>query len=233
MAEIKRSGRYKGKTRNLTQKQVARGRRVGKAGKRTVGKKEAKQAMKTIDIRDTTWKKASERTGSRAKGGIVVGKDGKPITGTVTLASGKTATYVRGKRVAARGSRKTTTGGGMTKAQAAAARRNASGGSRGAGSGGGRAASIPTSRVSPSRRQEGAGGTRKPTMTREQAARNIASKYNQSRKARLQQLRSRQGKATTTEPGRRKGERRREQVGKIKKLQEWDGTKWVTVRPGK
>jgi hypothetical protein len=97
-----RSGQYKGKTTNLTKKQVAGGARVGKAGKATVGKQEARKATKTrIDISETSWKSASERTGPKAKGGIVVGKDGKPITGTVTLASGKTAVYVRGKRVRA------------------------------------------------------------------------------------------------------------------------------------
>lgn len=90
-----------GKTLNLSKKQVASGTRVGKAGKATVSRKEAKQATKAVSISDTTWKKASERTGPRAKGGVLVDKDGKAVTGTVKLASGKTATYVRGKRVAA------------------------------------------------------------------------------------------------------------------------------------
>lgn len=153
MAEIQRSGKYKGKTRDLTKKQVAAGRRVGKAGKASIGKKEVKRAMKSIDIRDTTWKKAETRTGPRAKGGIVVGKDGKPITGTVTLASGKTATYVRGKRVRAVPQKKSKGGGSM------------GGGSRGGGTT--TKNNIPTTRVSPSARGEGAGGrtTRKPPAT--------------------------------------------------------------------
>ena len=152
MAEIQRSGKYKGKTRDLTKKQVAAGRRVGKAGKRTIGKKEAKRAMKAIDIRETSWKKAETRTGPRARGGIVVDRAGKPITGTVTLASGKTATYVRGKRVRAVPKK--------------------GGGGSGAGGGGGtsNARNIPTSRVSPSARGEGAGG-RTSGMTAAQANR--------------------------------------------------------------
>lgn len=114
-----RSGKYKGKTTNLTKKQVTAGKRVGSAGKPGIKKAEAKKATSTkINISDTSWKSASERTGPRAKGGIVVGKDGKPITGTVTLASGKTATYVRGKRVQAAAKKtappKRTGGGGST-----------------------------------------------------------------------------------------------------------------------
>ena len=87
------------KVSGLTKKQVAAGRRVGKAGRSTITKKESKAAAKNIDISQTQWKKASERTGPRAKGGIVVDKSGKPITGTVKMANGRTATYVRGKRV--------------------------------------------------------------------------------------------------------------------------------------
>lgn len=120
---VYRSGQYKGKTTNLTKKQVAGARRVGKAGKSGVGKKEAARAMKSVSISDTTWRKASERTGPRAKGGLLVGKDGKPVTGTVTLASGKKATYVRGKRVQA--AYKPTGGGGGSRG--GGAKTNASG----------------------------------------------------------------------------------------------------------
>jgi len=87
------------KVAGLTKKQVAAGRRVGKAGRSTITKKESKAAAKNIDISQTRWKAPSERTGPRAKGGIVVDKSGKPITGTVKMANGRTATYVRGKRV--------------------------------------------------------------------------------------------------------------------------------------
>jgi len=87
------------KVSGLTKKQVAAGRRVGKAGRSSITKKESKAAAKNIDISQTRWKAPSERTGPRAKGGIVVDKSGKPITGTVKMANGRTATYVRGKRV--------------------------------------------------------------------------------------------------------------------------------------
>lgn len=138
---VYRSGKYKGKTTNLTKKQVAAGRRVGKAGQSRVGKKTAQRAMKEVKIQDTTWKKASERTGPRAKGGILVNKDGKPVTGTVTLASGKKATYVRGKRVAAvkkttggRGGSGGSGGGGMSAVQQAKAKMGkAAGYGKGAG----------------------------------------------------------------------------------------------------
>lgn len=129
-----------GKTLNLTKKQVAAGRRVGKAGQSKVRAGEVKQARQEVKIQDTTWKKASERTGPRARGGILLNKDGKPVTGTVTLASGAKATYVRGKRVAA----------AKPKPKPVTSRSG----------NGSRAASIPTTRPSAAQTGAGAGGTR-------------------------------------------------------------------------
>jgi len=94
--------KYKGRTTGLNRREVRAGRRVGKAGRKTVTKEEAGQAMKDVDISGTEWRKASDRTGPRAGGGIVVSKEtGQAITGKVKLPDGSYATYVRGKRVRA------------------------------------------------------------------------------------------------------------------------------------
>jgi len=224
MAEIKRSGTYKGrKTRDLTRKQVAQGRRVGKAGRSSIGKKEAKAAMKSIDIRDTTWKKASERTGPRAKGGIVVGKDGKPITGTVTLASGKKATYVRGKRVAAKkaAAKPRSQGGGVTRAQAAAARR---------GSGSGSKQKPTMTRVPPSMRQEGAGSTKSGGSSKPKTIIGRNQPLTKGEAPGRFQSKSRPAAGTTTKTP-KVGDTRKVPFGNTGryKRQRWDGKKWVTI----
>lgn len=193
-----------GKTLNLTKKQVAAGRRVGKAGQAKVRAGEVKKARKAVSISDTTWRKASERTGPRAKGGVLVGKDGKPVTGTVTLASGAKATYVRGKRVAA-------------------AKPKPRGGGGAGGGGGGR--NIPTTRVTPSQRQEGAGG--RPASTTYSGRTNDAAK---ARGLGRSSARS-QGRNTA---GRRAGERmtyrQKTPTGTFLITMEWDGTRWTQAR---
>ncbi len=209
-----RSGGYKKQrakgrqVSGLTKKQVAAGRRVGKAGRSKVTKKEAKASYKNIDISQTRWKSAGERTGPRAKGGIVVDKSGKPITGTVKLASGKTATYVRGKRV-------------TYKAKPAG----------GGGGGGGTSASRPkptTTRVPPSMRQEGAGGTQKPKpKTVFVGANKPLTKGEPPMRV---QSKSRPRPGTTTKTP-KVGDIRKVPFGNTgrSKRQRWDGKKWVTI----
>lgn len=200
VGDVYRSGQYKGKTRNLTEKQVAAGRRVGKAGKAKVGAKTAKRAMSEVKIQNTTWKKASERTGPRAKGGILLNKDGKPVTGTVTLASGAKATYVRGKRVAAQ----------KPKPKSNSTRTTQS-----------RAASIPTTRPSAAQTGAGAGGRTGPGPSAQQVAAQARQRRNQNRPP--QSLRP-----TTTKPAR--GARRKVRQGDFVITYEWDGTRWTQAQ---
>lgn len=95
-------GNWKGKTKNLTMKQVKGGvRGLGGKKPRKVTSAQAKTAMSnTVDIGTTTWK-TKEARGGKGKGGVLVGADGKRVTGTVTLPGGNKATYVDGKRVSA------------------------------------------------------------------------------------------------------------------------------------
>lgn len=74
--------------------------------KRIVGKKrtekvtglELRGAAKPVDIGTTKWMSAAER-GGKGRGGLLVDRSGKAVTGTVTLPSGQSAMYVRGKRI--------------------------------------------------------------------------------------------------------------------------------------
>ena len=218
VGDVYRSGKYKGKTTDLSKKQVAGARRVGSAGRSGVGKKEAKAAMKSVSISDTTWKKASERTGPRAKGGILVGKDGKAITGTVTLASGKKATYVRGKRVqAAYKPTKSPSGGGGKK--------------------------IPTTRVAPSVRGEGGAGSVRPSgaslTPRQQSAalRGEAAARRSNKPKGASAMTSSTIRAVGMAPPRpntsapKAGERRTRIVNGRQIVEKWDATKnrWVPL----
>ena len=107
-----------GKTRNLTEQQVKQGQRaVGGGRTERLKKGEGAAAMAKVDIGQTKWTTAKERGGA-GRGGLLTDASGKAVTGTVTLPSGKTASYVRGKRVTTMPS-----GGG--------------GGTRGRGTGGG------------------------------------------------------------------------------------------------
>lgn len=209
MAETPRAGRYKKqrakgrKVVGLTKKEVAKGRRVGKAGRASITKKERKAAYKNKDIGDTKWVKASERTGPRAKGGIVVDKTtGKPITGTVKLPSGKTATYVRGKRVTYKAK---PTGGG-----------------RGGSGSRTTTSKIPTTRVPPSKRQEGA----KPkAKTMWYGANKPLTKGEPPNRV---QGMSRPGPGTSSKP--KRGARKRVRKGDFVITYEWDGTRWTQAQ---
>lgn len=90
----------KGKTRNLTEKQVKAGSRVIGGGRTERLKKgEGQAAVSTqLDINQTKWTTAKER-GGKGRGGLLTDASGKALTGTVTLPSGAKASYVRGKRV--------------------------------------------------------------------------------------------------------------------------------------
>lgn len=122
------------KTANLTKKDLSRAQTA--RGKKVSQRQVAKATKKTAraDISETQFEK-----------GRGVTRNGKLFTGTVKLASGKTATYVRGRRVVA--GKKST--------------------SAGRGGSGGRSTSTTTSRpstkkttttrVSPSQRGEGSG----------------------------------------------------------------------------
>lgn len=131
------------KTADLTKGQLKRATTA--RGKKVSQRQVAKATKKTAraDISETQFEK-----------GRGVTKGGKLFTGTVKLASGKTATYVRGRRVVA--------------GKKPAASRGGSSGGRGASTAA--AASTKTTkpgttRVSPSRRGEGAGGGQKPAGT--------------------------------------------------------------------
>lgn len=201
VGDVYRSGSFKKakkrgmKTADLTKAQLkrattARGKKVSqKAVKRATAKRNE------TDISQTQFEK-----------GKGVTKNGRLFTGTVKLASGKTATYVRGRRVVA-GPKKT--GGG--------------GGGGGAGGGGGR--NIPTTRVTPSQRQEGAGG--RPASTTYSGRTNDAAK---ARGLGRSSARS-QGRNTA---GRRAGERmtyrQKTPSGTFLITMEWDGTRWTQAR---
>ena len=130
MAEKPKKNKWAGRSTNLTKKQEKKAVRVvgtkgGKTRTEAVKKSERVASRKSVDIGQTKWMKASERkaAGQKGRGGLLVGTDGKPVTGTVTLPSGKKAQYVRGKRISA-----------MPAKKAPASR----GGGGGGGGGGGR-----------------------------------------------------------------------------------------------
>lgn len=109
-------GNYKGKTLNLSAKQIAKS-----------GVKGAKAASKnTVSISDTKYE----------KGKGVLDKSGKALSGTVDLGGGNMAVYVNGKRVRAAAAKPK---------PATPARGGSSGGSRGGSSsaGGGTTAAKP------------------------------------------------------------------------------------------
>ena len=133
---VYRSGRFKGKkAADLTKAQL---KRAETARGKKVSQKQVRKATSrvTTDISRTKFEK-----------GRGVTKNGRLFTGTVKLASGKTATYVKGRRVVAGKKRSAGSGGGGgTTAKPPAPKRN-----------------VTTSRVSPSRRGEGAGGAKPPS----------------------------------------------------------------------
>lgn len=100
MAEKPKSEKWKGaRTRNLTAAQQKQAKRIvggGRSEKVTAAERKASQAK--VDIGQTKWVTAKDRGGA-GRGGLLTDTSGKAVTGTVTLPSGKTATYVRGKRI--------------------------------------------------------------------------------------------------------------------------------------
>ena len=75
------------------------GRIVGKGKSETVTARELKRATQDfVNIGSTRWMTAAER-GGKGVGGLLVDASGRPVTGTVTLPGGKSAVYVRGKRI--------------------------------------------------------------------------------------------------------------------------------------
>lgn len=146
MSKPKKEAWKGAKTRNLTAKQQAKAKRVVGGGRmEKITKSERTAASKAgPGIGETKWMTAKERkeAGQKGRGGLLVGADGKPVTGTITLASGKKAQYVRGKRIGV--------AAGKPKGQS--------------GSGGTSRPRTTTTRVTPSARGEGAGSVR-PTAT--------------------------------------------------------------------
>lgn len=154
-----------GKTRNLTEKQVKQGQRaIGGGRSERLKKGEGAAAMNAVKISDTKWMSKGER-GGKGRGGLLVDASGKAVTGTVTLASGAKASYVRGKRVTTAGPKAAAParmgrggggGGGGNKPPAAPPRRTGTMESPGGGSA---RASFPasSSRTSPKKRGEGSG----------------------------------------------------------------------------
>ena len=141
VGDVYRSGSFakakkKGlKTSALNKAQLKRAQTVG--GKKITARqvKRATNAKNKTSISDTKF----------VKGQGVIGPNGKPLTGSVTLASGKTAQYVKGRRVVASKKAPVTT-------------------RRGGGGGGSGVATPPrgkgtVTRVPPSVRGEGGGGS--------------------------------------------------------------------------
>ena len=123
IGETYRSGKFKGKkAADLSKAQLKRATtaRGKKVSQKAVTR--ATKAKNMANISDTQFVK-----------GKGVMKGGKLFTGQVKLASGKTATYVKGRRVVAG---KKSAGGGT--------------------GGGGKGSNIPTTRVTPQQRQENA-----------------------------------------------------------------------------
>lgn len=96
MADKPKSGMYKTKARNLTDKQLQR------AGGLSASKK------RTVSVSDTT------RATSGANKGRTLGPGGKPLTGTVVMANGDRAVYRAGKRVTNVPKKSISTGGSGT-----------------------------------------------------------------------------------------------------------------------
>lgn len=90
------------KTKDLTDKQLGQARRlVGPKRSEAVTAKELRAAKSDfVNISSTRWLSAEER-GGKGRGGLLVDSSGAPVTGTVTLPSGKAVRYVRGKRIGA------------------------------------------------------------------------------------------------------------------------------------
>jgi hypothetical protein len=99
VAEKPKPGKWVGKTKNLTAKQTKKAVRVVGGGRtEKITAKERSAAKKTaVDIGTTKWQTKADRGGA-GRGGLLTGADGKPVTGTVKLPSGKSVQYVRGKR---------------------------------------------------------------------------------------------------------------------------------------
>lgn len=115
-------GNYKGKTLNLTKKQL------GKAGTKAAAKR-------TVKIEDTKY-----------EGKKVLGPGGKPLTGTVDLGGGNMAVYKNGVRVRAakKVAAKPATGGGRSTGGGGG---NTGGGNTGGGGGKGKDKGKVTSSI--------------------------------------------------------------------------------------
>lgn len=141
---VYRSGSFKGKkAANLSKAQLKRATTAR-------GKKVSQKA-----VTKATSAKRTSISQTQFEKGRGVTKDGKLFTGRVKLASGKTATYVRGRRVVA------------GKKAAAPARGRSGSGSRGGTTTPTTKRNVTTTRVTPSQRGEGAGN--KPSGTRSRA----------------------------------------------------------------
>ena len=100
-----KSEKWKGvKTRNLSAKQQEQAKRIVGGGRTEKVKADELKAARgtTLDINQTKWMTAKDRGGA-GRGGLLTDASGKALTGTVKLPSGKTATYVRGKRLGVAG----------------------------------------------------------------------------------------------------------------------------------
>lgn len=220
VGNVYRSGSYKKaakkgyKTTGLTRKQMSK---VTTLKGKALTKKQKTRASELKSISDTKW----------VKGKGVVGKNGKAFTGTVQLASGKTASYVKGRRVGVNTKKKTTkTQTGPYKPP------------------------VSTTRVTPQQRQENAGprttGTgataakissdnlrslgRARSIARRggrQAARQASTIQSTGRPMSTPSYTTGQGRGgTTLKRGARKTERR----GAFLITYEWDGTRWTQAR---
>lgn len=106
MADKPKTEKWKAaRTKNLSAGQMQQavrivGQRKAGAPVRTerVTAKERKASQDFVNIGTTKWLTASER-GGKGRGGLLVDQSGNPVTGTVKLPSGQSATYVRGKRI--------------------------------------------------------------------------------------------------------------------------------------
>lgn len=217
-----KSEKWKGaKTRNLTAKQQEKAKRIVGGGRtEKVTKAERKAAGTEVKIGDTKWMTAKERkaAGQKGRGGLLTDASGKAITGTVTLASGKKAQYVRGKRIGVV-AKKPTTGSGPSRTRtnvsrtstprvsADQAERRAMGGTTGAGSV--RPATASPRQMSAQYRQQAAARRR---MTRPGTAMTSAAGTRVSMSSATPPKRG--DKRTIMRNGNRIGQR-------------YDGTKWV------
>lgn len=199
VGDVYRSGSYKKaakrgfKTAGLTSKEMRKATTL--RGKKLTAKQRTR-ASELKDISQTRWE----------KGRGVVDKSGKAFTGTVMLASGKTASYVKGRRVGV---------GPKRKAPSPPPPPPDGGGTRGAGM-----SSASAERLRNVKNAERtAGGNLSPAQLRKNralkrsAARSAGRTRAQSSAPKIGDIRM----SVFPNTGRPKRER-------------WDGTKWVTMK---